>query len=122
MVSKAIKKLVLLTPNMFLSCPTPNGEGRIRTSSISRPLSQPVFVAPRQLADRFVPGRQSDDAQERDDQGKGAGYAPAGEDDAEICRVPGEEHLVRIIWSGGTSRVGRGGRVRRTFMEHMGWS
>ena len=53
-------------------------------------LLQPLFVAARDFADRFVACCQRHDCQQGDDQGEGAGYAPAGEDDAEVCGVPGE--------------------------------
>lgn len=55
--------------------------------------SAPLFVAPRGFADGFVAGRQRHDGEQGDDEGEGAGYAPAGEDDAEVGGVPGEEHL-----------------------------
>lgn len=56
-------------------------------------LGQPFFVASRELADRFVARCQRDHGQQRDDEGDGSRHAPAGEDDAEVGRVPGEEHL-----------------------------
>jgi hypothetical protein len=55
---------------------------------------QPLFIPPRDFADGFVACCQRHDGQQGHDQREGAGYAPAGEDDAEVCCVPGEEHLM----------------------------
>jgi hypothetical protein len=82
MVSKALQTLTPVPPELQL-------EGRL-TSSILHVLSQPLFVAPRYFADGFVARRQRHDGHQRPDQRESAGHAPAGENDAEVCCVPGE--------------------------------
>lgn len=51
------------------------------------------FVSSRYLADGFVASGHEDDGEEREDERGHAGDVPGGEDDAEIGRVPGEQHL-----------------------------
>jgi hypothetical protein len=82
MVSKALQALTPVPPGLQLG-------GRL-TGSILHVLSQAFFVAPRDFANGFVAGRQRHDGDQRPDQRESAGHAPAGEDDAEVCRVPGE--------------------------------
>lgn len=56
-------------------------------------LLKSFLIPPRNFADGFVACCQRYYGHQGDDEGEGAGYAPAGEDDAEVCCVPGEEHL-----------------------------
>lgn len=51
------------------------------------------FVPPRRFAHSLVAGSEQDDADERDDQRECAADVPAAEHDAEVGRVPGEQHL-----------------------------
>jgi hypothetical protein len=79
------------------------------------------FVPPRRLAHCFVAGGQQDDADQGDDERGGAADVPAAEDDAEVGRVPSEQHLRvsapyhLIVWSSAAPAPG----VQRTFMLHL---
>ncbi|KAI9640817.1 hypothetical protein NHQ30_010657 [Ciborinia camelliae] len=53
----------------------------------------PRFIPTRQVANALVPGRDRDDRQQGNDERDRGSDVPPVEDDAEILRVPGEEHL-----------------------------
>lgn len=51
------------------------------------------FVAPAGFAHQLVASGEHDYADEGEEEGEGGGDVPLSEDDAQVCRVPGEEHL-----------------------------
>lgn len=60
------------------------------------PLQQLIrmrFIAPRRFAHSFVASREQYDTDERYDQRAGAADVPAAKHNAEVCRVPSEQHL-----------------------------
>jgi len=71
-----------------------DGERGGRTGQFVDILSAAGFVSPAGVADELVAGGEEDDAEEGEEEGERAGYAPGGEDDAEIVGREGEEHLV----------------------------
>lgn len=65
---------------------------RLTRSSIS-PLVYPGLVPPHALAESFIASYDGDDGEEGGDQAERRPDVPPLEDDAEVLRVPGEEHL-----------------------------
>ena len=51
----------------------------------------------RYLPHELIPSRQGDDGEQGPEEGGCAGYAPGGEDDAEVFGGPGEEHLLVLV-------------------------
>lgn len=61
--------------------------------AVAPPLCSLRLVSSRPLPHELVAGCQGDDAGEGEQQRGGAADAPPAEDDAQVRRVPGEEHL-----------------------------
>lgn len=60
----------------------------------------PGFIPPSRLAQGLVAGADGHDGQQGEDQRCGAAHVPLAEDNAEVGRVPGEEHLFTGVRSG----------------------
>ena len=69
------------------------GDKRELTGNLLPRLDSPRLVSARCLAYGFVGGGQGDDGEEGEDEAGGAADVPPSEDDAEVLRGPGEEHL-----------------------------
>ena len=59
------------------------------------------LVPSRRFTNGFVAGGKRHDAEDGDNEGPGAGDAPALEDDAEVVCVPCEEHLFALGFNTG---------------------
>jgi hypothetical protein len=80
------------------------------------PPGQRGLVAANALTQGLVPGADGDDGDQRDDEAQSGRDAPLAEDNAEIGRVPCEEHLRGCEFGRVKGLVVRG----LTFMLHMG--
>lgn len=78
------------------------------------------LVAARASAEGLVAHADEDDGEEAEEEPGGGVDVPFLEDDAEVGRVPGEEHLHTLcLLAGSPIIITRGGRGALTFMLHM---
>ena len=82
------------------------------TSQPLDPLRMALLIASGGFAYGFVAGCQGYDAEEGDDEGECGGYAPGGEDYAEVFCGPGEEHLL-VVSGVNEEAASKNGRKRK---------